>query len=448
MRYGLDFGTSNSAIAIWRDGKAELIPVDQAAPNPGTVRTVLWIGRDGEMLIGERAVNAFVAGNVGREIAKSRVWYDELILTEFGPEYIQFDVDREVPGRFFQAPKSALKDPTYVGTDVLGTIYTIEEIVACVLREIKERADAYCGQAIDRVVLGRPVRFADNEEDDRLAEHRLRRAAELAGFRDVVFVYEPLGAAFHYEIELDHEEVALVFDFGGGTLDLSIVRLGPAREWRADRSGDVLAAAGLLLGGNTFNEDIMEQRLMRHFGRRVTWRSEWGRDLPIPAHIFERLRTWYTISLLNERTLMDFLREVRGLASDPRRIEALICLIVKNYGWDLFQEIERAKCELSTARYTKLQFFREAIAISELLTRTAYEMVIAPHFADIERALDAVLADAGLSAEDVDVVLRTGGTSLTPAIQALLARRFGPERIREQDVFTSVVSGLAVAGSR
>jgi len=447
MRYGLDFGTSNSAIALWRNGRVELAPVDLAAPNPGTVRTLLWIDRTGQVAIGEEAVKAFVAGNAGRQIARSRVWYDQLITTEFGDEYIQFDADTAIPGRFFQALKSALRDPAYGGTDVFGTPYTIEELVACILREIKARADAYYGQTVDQVVLGRPVRFAQDAEADRLAQQRLQRAAELAGLRDIAFMYEPLGAAFHYEASLDHEETALVFDFGGGTLDLSIVQLGPARRHQADRAPDILAVGGVLLGGNVFNEDIMEHRLMRHFGQRATWGAARGKDLPMPSHIYAQLRVWYTMSLLNERMIMSFLRDVRRSTDEPRQIEALICLIVKNLGWDLFQEIERAKCELSTARYTKIQLFQEAIAISELLTRSAYEMIIAPHLVDIDRGLDTVLADAGLDADRLDVVLRTGGASLTPCVQALLERKFGAARIREQNAFTSVVSGLAVAGN-
>jgi hypothetical chaperone protein len=267
----------------------------------------------------------------------------------------------------------------------------------------------------------------------------------MAGFRDISFMYEPLGAAFHYETTLDHEELALVFDLGGGTLDLSLVHLGPQRRHR-DRREDVLAVGGVVLGGNTFNEDIMEQRLVRYFGQRATWRSERGADLPMPAHIFAHLRTWYTMSLLNERAVMKLMQEALRSTNQPRQLEALICLIVRNYGWELFQEIERSKCALSTERHTRLQFFQEAIAISELLTRTAYEAIIAPRLVDIERAIDAVLAEAGIKPDKLDIVLRTGGASLTPCIQALLERKF-PGKIREQDAFTSVVSGLAVAGA-
>jgi hypothetical chaperone protein len=153
------------------------------------------------------------------------------------------------------------------------------------------------------------------------------------------------------------------------------------------------------------------------------------------------------ISLLHQGEVMQFLRQVRRLVRQPHQIEALISLIVKNYGWDLFQEIEKAKCALSSARHTRLQFFQEAIAISELITRTAYETMIAHHYADIERLIDNVLTEAGVEEREVDVVLSTGGTSLTPSIQALLRRRFGYDMIQEQDVFTSVVSGLALARS-
>lgn len=447
MRYGLDFGTSNCAIAIQRQGRVELIPIDPAAPNANTVRTVLWLDRQGSASIGEAAVASFVAGNVGRLIVKSRVAYNQTIMTEFGEEYIQFDADTEIPGRFFQAIKSVLADPDYAGTDVFGTPYTLESLVGAVLRLIKARGDAYLGQEVDGVVLGRPVRFSIDDENDAMAEERLRLGAELAGFRDISFAYEPLGAAYHYESTLDREQLALVFDFGGGTLDLSLVRLGPSRRGRADRADDILAVAGVLLGGNTFNEDVMEKRLMRHFGQNATWVSARGDRLPMPAYIYAQLRRWYTISLLHERDIMAFLRDMQRRVEEPRQIEALICLVSKNYGWDLFQMIEDAKCALSTARHTRLTFVQEAIAIMELLTRTAYETIIATHFPDIDQAIDRILADAGIQAADVDVVLRTGGTSLTPSIQALLERRFGPSAIREQDVFTSVVSGLAVAAA-
>ncbi len=448
MRYGLDFGTSNCAIALAHEARARLIPIDPGAPEANTLRTVLWIDREGRACIGEEAIGAFVAGNAGREIVKSRIAYKETIMTEFGEEYIQFDADTGIPGRFFQAIKSALHDPSYLGTDVFGTPYTIEELVAAILRDIKRRADAWLGEEVDEVLLGRPVRFAQDEEEDQIAEARLRRAAELAGFQRVDVMYEPLGAAFHYESRLERPKLALVFDFGGGTLDLSVVRLSPQARQRGDRAADVLGVGGLLLGGNTFNEDVMEYRLMRYFGQRASWQSSRGDPLPMPAHILSQLRHWYTISLLHEREVMRFLQELRRLVNEPRQIEALICLIVKNYGWDLFQEIERAKCALSAERHTRLQFFQEAIAISELLTRTAYETIIAPHLADIDRIIDEALRQAGVRPQQIDVVLRTGGTSLTPCIQALLERRFGPDVIREQDVFTSVVSGLAVAAER
>lgn len=85
---------------------------------------------------------------------------------------------------------------------------------------------------------------------------------------------------------------------------------------------------------------------------------------------------------------------------------------------------------------------------SPICSRAAhYEQLIAPHFVDIERALDALIADGEVRKDSVDVVLRTGGTSLTPAVENLLARRFGPEKIRKQNPFTSVVSGLAMAGN-
>jgi hypothetical chaperone protein len=208
-----------------------------------------------------------------------------------------------------------------------------------------------------------------------------------------------------------------------------------------------LGVGGVLVGGNTLDEDLMERRLFRYFGEDVTWRSRPGKHLPLPRHIFDCLRTWYTIHQLNQRQLMAFLDEVQRAASDPDRVAALVSLVVRNYGWDLFAAIEAAKCALSTGEETLLDFRRPAIDIYERITRREFEQIIAPRLAEIRRGIQRTLVEAGLGTDDIDVVLRTGGSSLIPGVQQLLARLFGAEKVLRQEAFTSVVSGLAAAAS-
>jgi len=444
MRYGLDFGTSNSAVALHTADDLALVPLSPGTATPHMLPSLVFLDQSGGVFVGHAAAQAYVERNVGRTVVPARLVQPRIIETVFGDEYVQFDVDTALPGRFFQSLKSALPDASFEGTDVFGTYTTIEELVALILRFMKTQADAHFGYPVSSVLLGRPVRFANDPAADALAEARLCRAAELAGFTDVDFLFEPLGAAWLHRRSQRRAAVVFVFDFGGGTLDLSVVRWTGAHD-----AGEVLGLGGVLIGGNTLNEDIMERRLLRYFGEGVTWYGQPGKHLALPRHILDRLRTWYTIHQLNQQQLMVFLEEVQRAASDPGAVAALISLVVRNYGWDLFTAIEAAKCALSTVEETVIDFQRPAIDIYERITRREFEQIIAPRLVEIDRGIQRTLAEAGVDADAIDVVLSTGGSSLIPGVQRLLARRFGEEKLLRHPsrAFTSVVSGLAAAAA-
>ena len=448
LRYGLDFGTSNSSIALADGGRVRLLPIDPSAPDPSVAPTVLFIARGGGISIGHEAVREFVARNAGREIVRKRVNTGKIISTHYGDEFVQFDADVDAPGRFFQSLKSFLRDSSFDGTKVFDRSYTLEELIAAFLTVVKARADAAAGRDVRAVSMGRPVHFSDDGTRDDAAQARLLRAAQLAGFADVRFMYEPIGAALEYEAGLAREELAIVFDFGGGTLDFSVIRLGPARRAHADRRADILAVGGVVIGGNTLDEDIMERRLLEYFGSRIAARTLSGNTVSYPQWLLGLLRSWHTIQLLNERGTTKFLREFRAIAKYNRdEVDALLCLVQRNYGWELFEEIERVKIALSARTDAELQFVREAIRIREPLSRRSFERLIAPRLNAIEEALNRTLADAQVEPEDIDVVLRTGGSSQIPAVQAMLERKFGAAKVYKQDVFTSIVSGLALAAT-
>jgi hypothetical chaperone protein len=451
MRYGLDFGTSNSAISLLRDNgqHVEVLPVDPGAGRSDIVSTLIYIRRDGEAFIGREASESYYRDNVGREAAKVRVDTGKRIrshvLGEGGDviEAIIAEEDVSLPGRFFQAIKSFLSDEEYGGTEVWGKFMSIEEIVAVYLKTMKERADAHIGQSVDSVVLGRPVYFSPDGKGDKTAQERLERAARIAGFNDIHFQYEPVAAALHYELELaDAEEYVLVFDFGGGTLDTTIVRVGANRHKEGNRRDDILATNGRVIGGNVLDEEIMERRLFKHFGENARWSEQ---NLQLPAYIFGMLRRWYTIPNLQERSVYAFLDDVSRLSAGRKQIKALECLIRKNYGYALFQEIERAKVALSSEWETRISFFHEVIAIDEYLSRVSFETAIAGHLKRIETCLDETLQEAGLAANQIGAVLRTGGSSNIPAVQKMLERKFGKKALRYQDAFSNVASGLGVA---
>ena len=446
-KYGLDFGTSNSSIAILQHGYVRALPVDPSALNPAVTSSVLFMDDRGGSFIGAEAIRLFVEKNTGRQIVRRRVSSGKLIDTAYGQELVQFDADVDLPGRFFQAIKSSLPNDMYEGTDVFGTFRTIEALTAEILRQMKTRADRLLEKEIDSVVMGRPVYFSTDPKKDALAEKRLREAAGLAGFQDISFVYEPIGAALAYEEELGREETAFVFDFGGGTLDFSVIRLGPGRARQPDRLQDILAVGGLITGGNTFDEEIMEKQLMKYFGANYAGATMTGVEIGMPYWILAQLHSWYTIPLLNEMDTLRFLRELGAVATKGRGgLQALLTLVQKNYGWSLFEAIERAKIALSRDTQTDIFFVQENIEIDEPLSRQRFENIIAGHLHSIGEGIDETLSLAGLRPDDIDVVIRTGGSSLIPAVEAVLAGKFGEDKVQRQDVFTSVVKGLALAG--
>jgi hypothetical chaperone protein len=450
MLYGLDFGTSNSSVSLMRDGKVQTLPLENEQVRPDIINTLIYIGKDGKSLIGKEAREAYYRDNVGREVVKTLVNTGETFkswVSVMGEvtESLVIEVDVNQPGRFFQSIKSFLSDQDYGGTDVWGKFMTMEELVALYLSELKRRADSYSGQEIDGVVLGRPVYFSSDGEGNQLAQERLRKAAEMAGFKEVHFQYEPVAAALHYELEqAQSEEYVLVFDFGGGTLDTTIVRVGPQRQHEGERRDDILATSGRVIGGNTLDEEIMERKLFKYFGENARWSEQ---QLRLPNYIFGMLRRWYTIPNLQTRRVYSFLDDISRISEGRKQIKALECLIRKNYGYSLFQEIERAKLALSGEWETRISFFYEAIAIDEHLSRLNFESIILGHLRQIEKCIDETLEEAGLKPEQINAVLRTGGSSNIPLVQKMLKEKFGFRAMRYQDAFSNVASGLGVAAA-
>ena len=436
-----DFGTSNSALAVAEpggDGTPRLLALDPARPGSTLIPTLLYIERDGTRHLGYAAIDAFVRLETGRTILRRQVATTREIDTVFGRELVRIDVDVNQPGRFFQALKSFLADDSYQGTNVFERFYSIEDLVAIFLGEMRRRAQDELGQAIDRATIGRPVHWAENDPAaDALARGRMETALRAAGFEEIAFVAEPIAAGLHFARTLDRPRLVLVFDFGGGTLDVTVMRVGGDRR-------EVLSTAGVPLGGNTLDEDIMDARLLKYFGEDLRWGEQ---GLPMPRQILDTLRHWYTIPLLNDTRMLAFLDSLGRETRQQRQVRALIALVRGNHGWPLFQEIERAKIGLSKVEQESINYFAEAIAIHEPLPRRAFEALIDRRVRQAERCIDGALAAAGVEAGEIDFMLRTGGSSTIPRFQRLLAEKFGAEKLRFQDAFISVATGLALSAA-
>jgi hypothetical chaperone protein len=441
---GMDFGTTNSGLALY-DETIRLLPVDPANElSPHVVRTALYITRDQEIAVGRAALDRYYEQNLGRPVHLVRKWVGEIEQTfaEIGTfvKDVYVWVDEHEPGRLFRSIKSHLAEASYTGTAVWTRYYTLEDLVALFLRTTRERAEQALDAPVERVVLGRPVHWvgARTPEDDARAEQRLARAAALAGYQAVAFELEPVAAAFKYALEIERPQTVLVFDFGGGTLDVTVVRLEPGARRR-----EVLASGGVAVGGDVFDRLLFRARVARHLGEDATYGPQ---DLPMPYHLYEDLCDWQSMLMLNAPKTVRMLHEILRQTRQKRQVRALLSLITNNYGPALFDAVERAKMQLSSRDRAIIHFSGDDISIAEPVARPEFEGLIAEPARAIGQVVDDTLRAAGLRPEQVDAVVRTGGSSLIPLFQRLLAARFGAEKLHAVDEFASITAGLAIAG--
>ena len=353
-------------------------------------------------------------------------------------------VEDEMRGRFFQAVKTILPYQTFTETIINNQTYTIEDLIAIFLRHLKARGDAVTRQDVKRVVLGRPAVFSADPVEDQLAESRLLRAAQLAGFTEIHFQYEPIAAAFAYESRITKPERVLVGDFGGGTSDFTVVQLDPARQGLTDRMADILATGGLPVAGNKYDAATMWHKVTPLFGRGATYDS-WGKQLEVPDSLYRTICQWDQIVFLRNAKKMDLLWRLTGLSNDAPAFERFQALIKENQGFALFQKIEGAKIALTTQVTAPITFTHPKIPIDLRMSRSEFNKNSADLTGQITGYLDQFLADSNVAPASIETVFLTGGTSLIRSLRAEFATRFGQDKIRDGQEFTSVADGLALS---
>jgi len=410
---GLDFGTSNTAIAL-PDGT--VLPISPGYSDPRLYRSVIFFPED------EREVYT-------------------------GAPAIQRYLD-DPSGRFIQSVKSFLHSASFRATQIRGRTWLIEDLVALLLRRVREAAAPNAGGAPEKVVLGRPALFTHDPEADALAEQRLRRAAEIAGFTHIQFLIEPIAAALSYEAQLTRDELVLVADFGAGTTDLTLMRLGPSRRGNPDRRPDVVGSTGVRIGGDRFDAEIMRHKLLPRFGAGSTYRVRGFSDkrMPIPQHIMAKLLTWHEMSFIREKSTQELLETMLETSDRKTEIQALYDLVMDNLGYRLFRAIEAAKVRLSRDEQATVDFDEGRIQLHEPITRAEFDAFSQPLLDELAQCTDGLLAHHP-EAKDIDAVFLTGGSSQIPAVRQLYVRRFGEERVRTADAFTSVAEGLGRAAA-
>ncbi len=300
--------------------------------------------------------------------------------------------------------------------------------------------------------MGRPVIFSEDRERDEIAQDRLTRAAQIAGFKNISFQLEPIAAALAYEnsLEAGTEQIVLVGDFGAGSSDFTIYKAGNNEGLTAARERDILSVGGVYIGGDVFDSEIMREKVAIHYGKNVEAKSMWSDNLfGLSPLVIRKLMQWHLIPQLRLPRTLDNIKElkVRAKFRDKKLLENLENLIHANYGYLLFRSIERTKCELSEKKQSHISFKEYDICIDELLSREEFEGFISDKVASLNACIDSTLAKANLSCSDIDVVFLTGGSSYIPLIREIFETRIGKDKIRSADAFTSVAYGLGLQGS-
>lgn len=417
---GLDFGTTNSSIALASGSDAvQFVDFPSARSSTRSSRSVLYLQR-----------------RIGALAKPASVWT--------GPEAIERYLDADtleddLQGRLIQSLKSYLAARTFNGTEIFGRHYRLEDLVGKLLTDLRRHASDAFGFDVTRAVVGRPVMFvgAENDADNAFAQDRLHASLTKAGFSDVKFVMEPVAAAHAYGADLQREETVLIGDFGGGTTDFSLLRMG-------GKEPQVLGTTGVGLAGDAFDAKIVRYLISPALGSDSMARSL-HKILPaLPAWVYANLERWHTLSFLRTRPIMEMLRTTQLRALEPDKIAALTAVVEHDLGYRLHQSVQRMKIDLSSQRETEFVLDTDLLQLRAPVTRTQFEGWIAPELQRMECSLDDLLATTGIAAEAVDLVFLTGGTSLVPAVRRVFTSRFGEGRVGTGgDAFTSVAQGLA-----
>jgi hypothetical chaperone protein len=362
-----------------------------------------------------------------------------------GPEGIERYLAAEPKGRLIQSLKSYLSSRTLTGTEVFGRRQLLEDLVARILADLRQHAEAYFGCPIHAATVGRPVHFvgAGSAADDEFALARLRDAFSRAGFTHVDFEFEPVAAAYHYASTLSHDELVLIGDFGGGTSDFSLLRLRPNAA-QQEFLTELLATSGVGLAGDAFDARLVRHLFSPHLGADTLEKSGDKTLVAVPSWVYRRLEHWHHLSFLRTRAVSEMLRAARVRAFEPEKIAALSELIEADLGYQLHQAVQSTKIALSRQEYAEFRFHQHGIHLQAPVTRAQFESWIAADLASIEQAVEEVMAASGLRDGAVNRVFLTGGTSLVPAVRRIFERRYGADCVRTGDEFTSVASGLAL----
>lgn len=419
MHLGIDFGTSNTMVASAdQDGGIRFLEYELLGARTSSFRSLLYFDPEEQ------------------EVGEPIEYYA-------GTEAIEAYLETLGEGRLIQSFKTHLTTTSLGRTQIGVHSVSLDEMLTLFFVRLREHIARTWGEVPGSVVLGRPVNFAGaaNEEQNARAQQRLEDAARASGFSQVSFRLEPIAAAFHYERRLEQPELVLVADFGGGTTDFCLMRLGDARA-SGDRVQDIVTTGGVGVAGDDLDAAIIDHVVSPALGKGSRYR-EMGKEAAVPSSYYNKLSRWHQLSFLRTKRTRAELERLHRAALDPQAIAALMHVVEHNQGFHLHKSVERLKIELSSQAEARFEFKDEVVDIGVKVLRSEFESWIRPSVDAMTQTLDETLAQAGVSPQQVDRVFMTGGTAFVPCVRQAFAQRFGAEKLQGGEEMLSISSGLA-----
>ena len=408
----IDFGTSNSAIAIPDNGGMRLIELEPGFT--GMPTAVFYNAEDETHCFGREAISAYIDG---------------------------FD------GRLMRSIKSILGSDLMDQVTEVGHGVTIKyiDVVIGYLRHLKRVAEVQHGGALNRVVIGRPVRFVDNNTTrDIAAVASLEEAACAAGFKQVVFQFEPIAAALDYESTIDEEQIVLVADIGGGTSDFSLVGVGPTRHGRLARQDDILANNGIHVAGTDFDQSVNLAAIMPELGFGTV--GPQGRR--VPGKVYFDLATWHLINTVYTYNRIIELREMISMYADLVRYCRLIKVVTNRSGHHLAALAEQTKINVAIRGVSSVDLSVLEDKLTATFTAAQQSDALEHKVVRIVETAKETVRMANVSAEQVSAVYFTGGSTGLQFLTSRIASLFPNAKCVTGDRFSSVVNGLGIYATR
>ncbi|MBF9018570.1 MULTISPECIES: Hsp70 family protein [unclassified Oceanispirochaeta] len=452
---GLDFGNSNTTLALYDGEKIEYLKIDTALKKGAVMPSALYIHKNREFETGSKALLRYLEENTNRKIRLTEVEVGtiEVHMGEMDRDYfverdrsftarLHARIDKDLPGRLFRGLKMYLGEGEEKRFKIFHKQFRLEALLNMMLRPVREHWEER-GYNLKSIHVGRPVRYqgSDDRKASRAVE-RMSNALDLARYPKAQFLEEPVAAAWSYlnDNRLKESETLLVFDFGGGTLDLALLKKDKSRGFQ------VLGCEGMTRAGDWIDQELYKRIIFPELGEgsEIPFRKDDGSlsSYPFPFSEYEELLlNWQSTYLLKQSRYLEGLNKALLTGGDVAvKADRLNRLIRCNGSFTLLKLIEQAKKELSEKEKTALVY--PEINLEILLTREDLKKVIVPFLEEIPILIENLLSKNGL--DTVDRVVSTGGSSLIPDIRQILENRF-PHAVEEWDPFRSIAAGLAMA---